>query len=53
MSKLKAFLGNTSGTTSLEYALIAATIAIVIVAAVQSIGPKVNASYVKVSGNLS
>ncbi|ABD87355.1 Flp family type IVb pilin [Rhodopseudomonas palustris] len=42
------FLGDRSGATSLEYALIAAGLSIVILGAVQTIGTAVTAKYTSV-----
>jgi pilus assembly protein Flp/PilA len=54
MKIFKAFLGNTSGATAIEYAMIAAGISIMIVAAARSIGSNITTLYInKVSGNLT
>ena len=45
---LSAFLSNNSGATSIEYGLIAAGIALVIIIAVQSIGTSLNTTFTSV-----
>ena len=52
-SLLGKFLTNESGATSIEYAMIAVGIAVVIVAAVQSLGGTVKVSYVSVQTALN
>jgi pilus assembly protein Flp/PilA len=42
------FLANETGATSIEYAIIAAGIAVAIVSAVQALGSKVNGLYTSV-----
>ena len=49
MAKFKSFLGNQSGATAIEYALIAGSISIVIVAAVNGIGSRLNSTFANVS----
>jgi pilus assembly protein Flp/PilA len=49
MAKFKRFLGDQSGATAIEYALIAGSISIVIVAAVNGIGSKLNSTFTNVS----
>jgi pilus assembly protein Flp/PilA len=49
MSKLQRFNFDQSGATAIEYALIAGSISIVIVAAVNSIGSNLNSTFIKVS----
>jgi pilus assembly protein Flp/PilA len=44
-----AFLTDESGTTAIEYALIAAGIALVIVAAVNSVGTSLNTTFTSVA----
>ena len=46
------FLKNDSGATAIEYAIIAGTLSIVIVAAVTSIGTSVNSMFTSVAGGL-
>jgi pilus assembly protein Flp/PilA len=50
MAMLRNFLHNQSGATAIEYALIAGGISIVIVAAVQSIGTKLNTTFTTIDG---
>ena len=45
MSKLFAFLKDESGATAIEYGLIAAGISVVIIAAVQTVGTNLNATF--------
>jgi pilus assembly protein Flp/PilA len=47
------FVHNQSGATAIEYALIAAGIAVVIVAAVNSVGTALNTTFTSVQTNLS
>jgi len=49
MSKFVAFLKNETGATSIEYALIAGGISIVIIVAVNSVGTTLNATFQGVS----
>jgi pilus assembly protein Flp/PilA len=49
---LSKFLGDQSGATAIEYALIAMGISIVIVAGVSGIGTKLSGSFVTVSTSL-
>lgn len=48
----KRFLNDESGVTAIEYGLIAALIAVVIITAVRSSGSKVAGTFSKVSGNM-
>jgi pilus assembly protein Flp/PilA len=52
MSKLVAFLKDESGATAIEYGLIAAGIAVVIIAAVNTIGTQLNATFTSISTQL-
>jgi pilus assembly protein Flp/PilA len=52
MSSIRSFLRNTSGATSIEYAMIASAIAAVVVATVNSLGATVDGSYTSVSDAL-
>ena len=52
MFKVYKFLWDESGTTAIEYALIAGSISIVILVAVQSIGTTVNLTFTKVEDGL-
>ena len=49
---MRRFALDAQGATSIEYAMIASLISIVIVAAVQSIGTKLSTFFIQVSGNL-
>jgi pilus assembly protein Flp/PilA len=49
MSTIKNFLRNESGATAIEYGLIAALIAVVIIGAVTSVGTSLNSTFGKVS----
>jgi pilus assembly protein Flp/PilA len=50
--KFQAFFADESAATAIEYALIAAGLSIVIVAAVNSIGTTLNATFTNVSAQL-
>jgi pilus assembly protein Flp/PilA len=52
MSKVFAFLKDESGTTAIEYGLIAAGISVVIIATVNAIGVNLNAKFQSVSTQL-
>jgi pilus assembly protein Flp/PilA len=52
MAKLLSFFKDESGATAIEYGLIAAGIAVVIIATVNTIGTKINASFDKISTQL-
>jgi pilus assembly protein Flp/PilA len=52
MSKIVAFLKNESGATAIEYGLIAAGISVAIIAAVNTIGSKLNTSFTSISTQL-
>jgi pilus assembly protein Flp/PilA len=52
MSKFVAFLKDESGATAIEYGLIAAGIAVVIIAAVNTIGTQLNATFTSISTQL-
>lgn len=52
MSKIRAFFKNESGATAIEYGLIAAGISVAIIAAVNTIGTKLNTSFGSVSSQL-
>lgn len=49
MSKLLSFLDNESGATAIEYGLIAALIAVVIIAAVTAVGTNIEAVFTTIS----
>ncbi len=53
MTKFLAFLSDDSGATSIEYAIMASCIAVVIVAAVNGLGSKVVAQYSSVATALN
>jgi pilus assembly protein Flp/PilA len=50
--KLHAFLASESAATAIEYALIAAGLSIVIVAAVNSVGTTLNGTFTSISTSL-
>jgi pilus assembly protein Flp/PilA len=50
--KLRAFLENESGATAIEYGLIAALIAVVIITGVTAVGTKLSTVFTSVSTNL-
>lgn len=52
ISAVRTFIADEDGVTALEYGMIAALIAAVIVTAVTNIGTKVNASFVKIAAAL-
>jgi pilus assembly protein Flp/PilA len=52
MSIVKSFLKDESGATAIEYGLIAALIAVVIVTAVTTIGTKLNATFGNIGNNI-
>ena len=52
MSKLYAFLKDESGATAIEYGLIAAGIAVVIIAAVNTVGSKLNSTFTNIANQL-
>jgi pilus assembly protein Flp/PilA len=52
MSAIFAFIKNESGATAIEYALIAAGISVVIIAAVRGIGTTLNSTFSNVSSSL-
>jgi pilus assembly protein Flp/PilA len=53
MNLLKRFLADESGATAIEYGLIAAGIAVAIITVVKGIGPKLAATFTKVSNGLN
>ena len=53
LTSLKNFLANESGATAIEYALIAALIAVVIIGAVQTVGTKVSTVFSQVGSALN
>jgi pilus assembly protein Flp/PilA len=52
MFKFVAFLKNESGATAIEYGLIAAGISVAIIAVVNGLGTKLNATFTTVSTSL-
>jgi pilus assembly protein Flp/PilA len=50
---ISRFLRDESGATAIEYGLIAAGIAVVIIAAVQSVGTNLNGTFTTVASNLT
>ena len=52
MQTIRKFLANESGATSIEYALIAAGIALAIIAAVNSLGTKISNKYSSINSSL-
>jgi pilus assembly protein Flp/PilA len=53
MSKFRAFLKDESGTTAIEYGLIAAGIAVAIITVVNGLGTQLNATFSKVKTALA
>jgi pilus assembly protein Flp/PilA len=53
MSKLIQFLRNESGATAIEYGLIAAGISVAIIAVVNTLGTKLNATFTTVNTQLN
>jgi pilus assembly protein Flp/PilA len=52
MAKFLKLIKNTKGATAIEYGLIAALIAVAAIAAMQSVGNKLNTTFNNVSNNL-
>ncbi len=52
MTRLRSFLGDDSGATAIEYALIASLIAVFIIAAVQLVGTQVSTVFTEVGNAL-
>ncbi len=52
MSKIVAFLKDQNGATAIEYGLIAAGISVAIIAAVNTLGTQLNATFTSVSTQL-
>jgi pilus assembly protein Flp/PilA len=50
---VKAFLGNESGATAIEYGLIAGLVAVVIITAVTQSGTQLNAKFTTISNSLT
>ena len=53
MSNLRNFLKNEDGATAIEYGLIAALIAVVIIAAVQTLGTSISATFEEIEAAIS
>ena len=49
---MKRFVKDESGATAIEYGLIAASIAVIIIVAVQSVGTQLNAVFLAIAGAL-
>ncbi len=52
MKTLKAFVGNESGATAIEYALIASLIAVALVGVLGALGTKLSSEFNEISGAL-
>lgn len=52
MTFIRRFAGDNTGATAIEYALIAAGVALVIIAAVQSLGTTINSSFTDAAAGL-
>ena len=52
LAKLRQFLSDDSGATAIEYGLIAAGIAVVIIAVVNGLGTKLNTKFTSISTQL-
>ena len=52
LSTLRNFARDNSGATAIEYGLIASLIAVVIIAAVTTVGTKLTNTFTEVAGNL-
>jgi pilus assembly protein Flp/PilA len=52
MKNLVKFMKDESGATAIEYGLIAAGISVAIIAVVNTLGTKLNASFTNVSNNI-
>jgi pilus assembly protein Flp/PilA len=50
---LKRFIQDTSGATAIEYGLIAALIAVVIITGVTAVGTKLSTLFISISGKIS
>ena len=53
MSRIVAFLQNENGATAIEYGLIAALIAVVIIASVKIVGTQLNTTFSKIGAALT
>jgi len=52
MNMISRFVRDESGATAIEYGLIAALIAVVIISAIQLVGTNLSTTFTKVSGKL-
>ena len=52
MKSLKAFVGNESGATAIEYALIASLIAVALITILTNLGTRLSAEFSEISGAL-
>jgi len=52
IKSLKKFVGNESGATAIEYALIASLVSVAIIAALTTLGGKLTTTFGEVSNNL-
>jgi pilus assembly protein Flp/PilA len=52
MKSLKAFVGNESGATAIEYALIASLIAVALVGILSALGTKLSSEFSEISSAL-
>ncbi len=53
MTRIRRFVENVRGTTSIEYALIAVFLSVLIVVGATAIGTQLTVKFTKVSGNLN
>ena len=51
-NRLKSFLANESGATAIEYALIAALVAVGIISSINGMSSKLQATFNEIAGNL-
>lgn len=49
---IKRFIGDEAGATAIEYGLIAALIAVVVIGAVQSVGTKLSSTFTTVAASV-
>ena len=52
MTTFKSFLADESGATAIEYGLIAALIAVVIIGAVSTVGTRLNTAFTRIGSGL-
>ena len=52
IKSVKAFVGNESGATAIEYALIASLIAVALVGILTSLGTRLSSEFTEISGAL-